>query len=63
MPMPSVLHSFLAHPAGPFTIHFWAPTFKWNLSIANLADYARPVEMVSTAQQFALISTGMIWTR
>mmetsp|Transcript_28200 Transcript_28200/g.71556 ORF Transcript_28200/g.71556 Transcript_28200/m.71556 type:complete len:254 (-) Transcript_28200:2145-2906(-) len=63
MPMPSPLHTFLAHPAGPFTIHFWAPTFKWNLSIANLCDYARPVDKVSTAQQLALASTGLIWTR
>jgi len=63
MPMPQAAHTFLAHPAGPFTIHFWAPTFKWNLSIANLADYKRPVDNVSTAQQLALISTGLIWTR
>jgi len=63
IPMPGFLHSFLAHPAGPFTIHFWAPTFKWNLSFANLADYARPVDKVSTAQQLALMSTGLIWTR
>ncbi|CAD7962473.1 unnamed protein product [Amoebophrya sp. A25] len=62
-PMPDLLRTFLAHPAGPFTVHFWAPTFKWNLSIANLADYKRPTEMVSTAQQLALASTGLIWTR
>eukprot|EP00913_Durusdinium_trenchii_P026637 g24993.t1 len=24
------------HPAGPFYIHFWAPNFKWALSINNL---------------------------
>jgi len=63
IPMPSVFRTFLAHPAGPFTIHFWAPTFKWNLSIANLADYKRPVDKVSTAQQVALAATGLIWTR
>lgn len=62
-PMPSMVRTFLAHPAGPFTIHFWAPTFKWNLSIANLADYQRPVDKVSTAQQVALAATGLIWTR
>jgi hypothetical protein len=25
------------HPAGPKTIHFWAPTFKWGISMANIA--------------------------
>lgn len=25
------------HPAGPKTIHFWAPTFKWGISFANIA--------------------------
>lgn len=63
IPMPSTVNAFLAHPAGPFTIHFWAPTFKWNLSIANLLDYKRPTESVSTAQQIALAATGVIWTR
>jgi len=62
-PWPSAMRTFLAHPAGPFTIHFWAPTFKWNLSIANLADYRRPIEKVSTAQQVALAATGVIWMR
>ena len=63
MPMPEQARLLLASPAGPFTIHFWAPAFKWNLSIANLADYDRPVDMISTAQQFSLVSTGLIWTR
>ena len=32
-------------------VHFWAPTFKWGLVIAGLADINRPIEKVSTAQQ------------
>jgi hypothetical protein len=32
-------------------VHFWAPTFKWGISIANIADMARPAEKVSTPQQ------------
>ena len=36
---------------------------KWALSIANLADYKRPVEKVSIPQQTALALTGLIWTR
>lgn len=27
--------ALLSHPAGPFTIHFWAPSFKWGISIAK----------------------------
>jgi mitochondrial pyruvate carrier 2 len=50
-------------PAGPFTIHFWAPTFKWCITIANIADLARPVEKVSTPQQIAVTATGVIWSR
>lgn len=48
---------------GPFSVHFWAPLCKWMLSISNLADYDRPVEKVSTAQQIALCTTGFIWSR
>ncbi|GMH82982.1 hypothetical protein TrVE_jg9797 [Triparma verrucosa] len=47
----------------PFTIHFWAPTFKWCITIANIADLARPVEKVSTPQQIAVTATGIIWSR
>jgi len=51
------------HPAGPKTIHFWAPTFKWGISFANIADFQRPVERVSYPQQVAVTATGIIWTR
>eukprot|EP01061_Rhynchopus_euleeides_P017347 TRINITY_DN2882_c0_g1_i1.p1 TRINITY_DN2882_c0_g1~~TRINITY_DN2882_c0_g1_i1.p1 ORF type:complete len:250 (+),score=90.73 TRINITY_DN2882_c0_g1_i1:123-872(+) len=51
------------HPAGPFTIFFWAPTTKWLLSVSNLIDYNRPVDKISTSQQLALLSTGVIWSR
>lgn len=63
MSMPEKVAFLIKHPAGPFTIHFWAPTFKWMLSISNLADYNRPVDQVSTMQQIALCATGFIWTR
>eukprot|EP00960_Hanusia_phi_P076804 768612-Hanusia_phi.AAC.5 len=49
------LQAFWNHPAGPKTIHFWAPTFKWGLVIAGLADLNRPVEKVSTAQQSGVL--------
>lgn len=50
-------------PAGPKTIHFWAPAFKWGLVIAGIADYARPAEKLSPAQSTALTATGFIWSR
>ena len=40
------------HPAGPFTIHFWAPTFKWGISLANIMDMGdKDISQVSVAQQ------------
>ncbi|KAK6154611.1 hypothetical protein DH2020_008859 [Rehmannia glutinosa] len=49
----SKLQALWNHPAGPKTIHFWAPTFKWGISIANLADSTKPPEKVSYPQQIA----------
>lgn len=53
----------IMHPAGPFTIFFWAPTFKWALVIANIADMAIPVEKISMNQQAAVALTGCIWAK
>eukprot|EP00300_Choanocystis_sp_HF-7_P027382 c32479_g1_i1.p1 GENE.c32479_g1_i1~~c32479_g1_i1.p1 ORF type:complete len:263 (+),score=38.21 c32479_g1_i1:35-790(+) len=61
--VPEPARNLFVHPAGPFTIHFWAPIGKWNLSIANLLDINRPVEKISTSQQTSLITTGLLWTR
>ncbi|KAH9652058.1 mitochondrial pyruvate carrier [Citrus sinensis] len=58
------------HPAGPKTkeliilaVHFWAPTFKWGISIANIADFSKPPEKISYPQQLAVTATGVIWSR
>uniref|UniRef100_A0A915DEL9 Mitochondrial pyruvate carrier n=1 Tax=Ditylenchus dipsaci TaxID=166011 RepID=A0A915DEL9_9BILA len=51
------------HAAGPKTVFFWAPTIKWILVGAGLADLARPAEKLSVAQNAALAATGLIWTR
>ncbi|PIK36560.1 Brain protein 44 [Apostichopus japonicus] len=51
------------HPAGMKTIFFWAPTFKWCLVIAGIADYTRPAEKLSWRQSGALCTTGVIWSR
>ena len=47
LPWPTPMRSFLEHPAGPFTIFFWAPTFKWMITISNIGDMSRPAELVS----------------
>ncbi|CAN1242293.1 Mitochondrial pyruvate carrier 4 [Linum perenne] len=57
------LQSFWNHPAGPKTIHFWAPTFKWGISIANIADFAKPPDVISYPQQIAVVATGVVWSR
>uniref|UniRef100_A0A7S0UT15 Mitochondrial pyruvate carrier n=1 Tax=Polytomella parva TaxID=51329 RepID=A0A7S0UT15_9CHLO len=55
--------AFWNHPAGPQTIHFWAPTFKWCISLANIADIQRPPEKISAPQQCAITVTGFIFAR
>ena len=50
LPWPASARSLLLHPAGPFTIFFWAPTFKWAITISNLKDMKRPAELVSANQ-------------
>lgn len=57
------LTAMLGHPAGPFTVHFWAPTIKWAISLANVADMRRSPETISVAQQTAVTGTGLIWSR
>ncbi|CAO2835870.1 unnamed protein product [Amaranthus hypochondriacus] len=59
----SKLKAFWNHPAGPKTIHFWGPTFKWGISIANVADFAKPPETISYPQQIVVAASGLIWTR
>jgi hypothetical protein len=44
------VQSFLGHAAGPFTIFFWAPTFKWMITFANIADMKKPPELLSANQ-------------
>uniref|UniRef100_A0A7S2WFC1 Mitochondrial pyruvate carrier n=1 Tax=Mucochytrium quahogii TaxID=96639 RepID=A0A7S2WFC1_9STRA len=61
--LPKPVSDVLFHPAGPFTIHFWAPSFKWMLSVSNILDFERPVENISLMQQTALCATGFIWSR
>ncbi|KAL1139136.1 hypothetical protein AAG570_009196 [Ranatra chinensis] len=61
--VPNKFKPLWEHPAGPKTIFFWAPLFKWGLVIAGLGDINRPVEKVSLSQSAALAATGIIWSR
>ncbi|XP_072933206.1 mitochondrial pyruvate carrier 2-like isoform X2 [Epargyreus clarus] len=61
--VPSKLRPLWEHEAGPKTIFFWAPAFKWALVMASLDDYRRPLDKVSTTQSATLAATGFIWTR
>jgi len=55
--------SFWNHPAGPKTVFFWAPAFKWGLVIAGLKDLGRHASSLSIGQTIALACTGIIWSR
>jgi hypothetical protein len=55
--------NMMLHPAGLFFIHFWAPIFKWSLSINNILEWDRDINQISLPQQSALALTGLIWSR
>ncbi|KAJ7363392.1 Mitochondrial pyruvate carrier 2 [Desmophyllum pertusum] len=61
--LPRKVVPFWKSPAGPQTIFFWAPAFKWGLVFAGIADLARPADKLSPSQSTALAATGMIWAR
>ncbi|XP_069361767.1 mitochondrial pyruvate carrier 2-like isoform X2 [Maniola hyperantus] len=61
--VPSRLRPLWEHDAGPKTIFFWAPAFKWALVAASLEQYRRPLATVSATQSATLAATGLIWTR
>ncbi|XP_054714884.1 mitochondrial pyruvate carrier 2-like [Uloborus diversus] len=61
--VPAKLQPLWNHAAGPKTVFFWAPGFKWALVIAGIGDMARPAEKLSPSQSTALAATGIIWSR
>lgn len=61
--VPAKFRPLWEHPAGPKTVFFWAPLFKWCLVIAGLGDLKRPAEKLSATQSTALAATGLIWSR
>jgi len=28
-------------------VHFWAPTFKWGINVANIADLKKPADEIA----------------
>lgn len=61
--VPSRIRPLWEHEAGPKTVFFWAPAFKWGLVLAGLGDLNRPVESLSIPQSASLAATGLIWSR
>ncbi|XP_058472618.1 mitochondrial pyruvate carrier 2b [Solea solea] len=61
--LPAKMRPLYNHPAGPRTVFFWAPVFKWGLVFAGLADMTRPADKLSTSQSAVLTATGLIWSR
>uniref|UniRef100_A0A1Q3FE08 Mitochondrial pyruvate carrier n=1 Tax=Culex tarsalis TaxID=7177 RepID=A0A1Q3FE08_CULTA len=61
--VPQKLRPLWNHAAGPKTIFFWAPVFKWGLVIAGLSDLRRPANQLSVSQAASLAATGLIWSR
>ncbi|ETN61373.1 brain protein 44 [Anopheles darlingi] len=61
--VPNALRPLWNHAAGPKTVFFWAPVFKWGLVIAGLSDLRRPADQLSISQSASLAATGIIWSR
>ncbi|XP_058454891.1 mitochondrial pyruvate carrier 2-like [Malaya genurostris] len=61
--VPNALRPLWNHAAGPKTIFFWAPVFKWGLVVAGLSDLRRPADQLSVSQAASLAATGLIWSR
>ncbi|VWU51236.1 mitochondrial pyruvate carrier protein 2, putative [Hepatocystis sp. ex Piliocolobus tephrosceles] len=53
----------LVSDTGLLSIHFWAPTFKWSISIANIVDINRSPDLLSFPQQLAIFLTGVLFAR
>ncbi|KFB50867.1 AGAP004906-PA-like protein [Anopheles sinensis] len=61
--VPGALRPLWNHAAGPKTVFFWAPVFKWGLVVAGLSDLRRPADQLSISQSASLAATGIIWSR
>ncbi|KAF3843454.1 hypothetical protein F7725_002303 [Dissostichus mawsoni] len=63
--LPAKLRPLYNHPAGPKTVFFWAPVFKWGLVGAGLADMSRPADKLSLSSliwsRYSLVITPKNW--
>ncbi|TRZ02500.1 hypothetical protein DNTS_000077 [Danionella cerebrum] len=58
--LPAKLRPIYNHPAGPKTVFFWAPVFKWGLVVAGFSDMTRPPEKLSVSQSCVITATDSI---
>ena len=58
-----MISTVAAAPAGPFTVHFWAPMSKWFISGASFLELHRPTDKISLPQYTALTLTGFFFSR
>ncbi|EFN85462.1 mitochondrial pyruvate carrier 2 [Harpegnathos saltator] len=61
--LPERFRAAFLHPAGPTTVFFWAPTFKWGLVLAGIGDLKRPPDTISLSQTASLMVSSAIWSR
>ncbi|KPU73421.1 uncharacterized protein Dana_GF27471 [Drosophila ananassae] len=62
--VPNALQPLWQSPAGPKTVFFWGPSFKWLLVAAGLGDVInRPPQLISLNQSTVLAVTGLIYSR
>ncbi|KAH8412447.1 hypothetical protein KR009_002299 [Drosophila setifemur] len=62
--VPNALQPLWQAPAGPRTVFFWAPLFKWSLVLAGLGDSLnRPPDVISLNQSVSMTVSALIWSR
>uniref|UniRef100_A0A8B9GUC1 Mitochondrial pyruvate carrier n=1 Tax=Astyanax mexicanus TaxID=7994 RepID=A0A8B9GUC1_ASTMX len=61
--LPPRLRPLYNHPAGPKTVFFWAPVFKWGLVFAGFSDMTRPPEKLSLSHCSCVVQDRFIWSR
>ncbi|KAH8353515.1 hypothetical protein KR084_011529 [Drosophila pseudotakahashii] len=62
--VPNAVQPLWQSPAGPRTVFFWVPAFKWILVLAGLSDTLnRPAANISLNQCASLAASGLIQSR
>ncbi|EQC37139.1 hypothetical protein SDRG_05366 [Saprolegnia diclina VS20] len=63
MTFASRFKSFLNHPTGPKTTHFWGPVANWGFVAAAIADMNKPAETISVNMTGAMAMYSLIFMR